>query len=92
MVHVKTYTYLQSQTDGCQEIGQTAGGVVSSKPSELFQMLKNGEPNPIVARSAEEYENLLSFVFVKKPFIPRPIKGFLVAEAIKNQDLNNKIF
>ena len=68
------------------------GGVVSSKPSELFQMLKNGEQNPLVARSAKEYENLLSFVFVKNPFIPRPIKGFLVAEAIKNQDLNKKIF
>ena len=68
------------------------GGVVSSKPSELFQMLKNGEQNPLVVRSAKEYENLLSFVFVKKPFIPRPIKGFLVAEAIKNQDLNKKIF
>ena len=68
------------------------GGVVSSKPSEFFQMLKNGEQNPLVARSAKEYETLLSFVFVKKPFIPRPIKGFLVAEAIKNQDLNKKIF
>jgi len=68
------------------------GGVVSSKPSELFQMLKNGEQNPLVARNAKEYENLLSFVFVKKPFIPHPIKRFLVAEAIKNQDLNKNIF
>lgn len=68
------------------------GGVVSSKPSQLFEMLKNGEQNPLVAGSAKEYENLLSFVFVKKPFIPRPIKEFLVAEAIKNQDLNKKIF
>ncbi len=68
------------------------GGVVSSKPSELFQLLKNGKQNPLVAGSAKEYENLLSFVFVKKPFIPRPIKEFLVAEAIKNQDLNKKIF
>ena len=68
------------------------GGVVSSKPSELFQMIKNGEANPLIARNKEEYEKLLDFVFVNKPFIPSPIKGFLAKEAIKNQDRNNKIF
>ena len=68
------------------------GGVVSSKPSQLFQMIKNGEPNPLIARTTEEYDKLLDFVFVKKPFIPFPIKSFLVKEAIKNQDSNKKIF
>lgn len=68
------------------------GGVVSSKPSKMAQMLKNGEPNPLIARSIEEYEKLLDFIFVKKPSIPSPIKGFLVKEAIKNQDRNKKIW
>jgi len=68
------------------------GGVFSSKPSELFQMIKNSEPNPLIAQNREEYDKLLDFVFVKKPFIPSPIKGFLIKEAIKNQDSNKKIF
>ena len=68
------------------------GGVVSSKPSELAQIIKKEEPNPLIARNAGEYEKKLDFVFVKKPFIPSPIKGFLVKEAIKNQDINKKIF
>ena len=34
----------------------------------------------------------MDFVFVTKPFIPSPIKGFLVKEAIKNKDRNTKIF
>ena len=68
------------------------GGVVSSEPSEMYQMLNKGEANPLIARSVEEYEKLLDFVFFKKPFIPNPIKGFLVKEAIKNQDNNKKNF
>ena len=68
------------------------GGVVSSEPSEMYQMLNKGEANPLIARSVEEYEKLLDFVFFKKPFIPNSIKGFLVKEAIKNQDSNKKIF
>jgi abhydrolase domain-containing protein 6 len=68
------------------------GGVVSSKPSEMYLMLKKGEANPLIARSVEEYEKLLDFVFFEKPFIPNSIKGFLVKETIKNQDSNKKIF
>ncbi|UCF85907.1 MAG: alpha/beta hydrolase [Desulfobacteraceae bacterium] len=68
------------------------GGVASSEPSEMFQRLKEGKPNPLVAKSAEDYEHLLDFVFVKRPFIPRPIKKYFIQEAIKHQPLNSKIF
>ncbi|MBW1767220.1 MAG: alpha/beta fold hydrolase [Deltaproteobacteria bacterium] len=68
------------------------GGVASSEHSEMFRRLNQGKPNPLVARSVEEYERLLDFVFVKRPFIPRPIKKLLIQEAIEHQPLNKKIF
>ncbi len=68
------------------------GGVVSSEKSEMYQMVKNGKPNPLVARNPEEYDKLLEFVFVKKPFIPGPIKSYLTGVAIENQNLNKKVF
>jgi abhydrolase domain-containing protein 6 len=68
------------------------GGVFSSKLSEMYQMLKNNEPNPLVAQNPEEYEKLLEFVFVDKPFIPGPIKTYLTEVAIENRYLNKKIF
>jgi len=68
------------------------GGVVSSKPSEMYQMLNKGEANPLIARNVEEYEKLIDFVFFEKPFIPNSMKVFLVKEAIKNQDNNKKNF
>lgn len=68
------------------------GGVASARPSEMYQMLEAGKPNPLVARNVADYERLLGFVFVERPFIPLPIKKFLVQEAIAHQTLNDKIF
>ena len=68
------------------------GGVVSAEPSEMHRRLMDGEPIPLVATNAEEYEHLLDFVFFKRPFIPLPIKKVLRQEAITHQPLNVKIF
>ena len=68
------------------------GGVASSEPSEVFQRLKEGKPNPLVAKSAEDYEHLLDFVFVKRPFMPHAVKRYLIQQAIEHQPLNSKIF
>jgi len=68
------------------------GGVTSAEPSEMFRRLREGKPNPLVAKSAEDYEHLLDFVFVKRPFMPRAIKKYLIQEAIEHQPLNSKIF
>jgi len=68
------------------------GGIVSSEPSEMFLLLKDGKPNPLVAENIEDYERLLDFVFVKRPFIPRAIKEHLIQEAIEHQSTNRKIF
>ena len=68
------------------------GGVASSEPSEMQRQLREGKSNPLVAKNLEDYEHLLDFVFVKRPFIPGPIKKYLIQEAIEHQPLNSKIF
>ena len=68
------------------------GGVISPQPSELSQMLKSGDRNPLVAENEEEYDQLLDFVFVKRPTIPGAIKRYLVEEAINHRPLNQIIY
>ena len=68
------------------------GGVAAAEPSELYRRLREGKPNPLVAKSPEDYEHLLDFVFVRRPFIPRPIKRYFIQEAMEHQPLNSKIF
>jgi pimeloyl-ACP methyl ester carboxylesterase len=45
----------------------------------------------LVASNVQEYDRLLEFVFVKRPFIPGPIKRHLAQEAIENRPLNRRI-
>ena len=68
------------------------GGVVSAEPSEMGRELFEGKPNPLVVNSVEDYDRLLDFVFVKRPFIPGPMLKKLVEDALKNRPLNQKIF
>jgi abhydrolase domain-containing protein 6 len=68
------------------------GGIISPQPSELSQMLKSGDRNPLVAGNSEEYDQLLDFVFVKKPTIPGSLKRHLIEEARKNRPLNQIIY
>ena len=68
------------------------GGVVSAEPSEMYQNIDKGKPNPLVVEKPEEYDALLDFVFTKRPFIPGAIKHYLSEEAIRNRPLNNVIF
>jgi pimeloyl-ACP methyl ester carboxylesterase len=68
------------------------GGVVSAEPSEMGKELNEGKPNPLIVNSLEDYDRLLHFVFVKRPFIPGPMLKKLAEEALKNRPLNQKIF
>ncbi|MEA3231585.1 MAG: alpha/beta hydrolase [Thermodesulfobacteriota bacterium] len=68
------------------------GGVASSELSEMFRLIEEGKPNPLIAKNAEDYEYLLDFVFVKKPFIPGPVKKSLIQVAIAHEPLYQKIF
>ncbi|MDZ4163952.1 MAG: alpha/beta hydrolase [Smithellaceae bacterium] len=67
-------------------------GVAAAEPSDLFRLLLAGKPNPLIAENEKDYEVLLDFVFVKRPFLPWPIKKFLAREAVARQPLNSRIF
>ena len=68
------------------------GGVATARPSEMYRLLEEGKPNPLVAESADGYDDLLDFVFVKRPFIPGALKKHLVQQAVAHQAMNRKIF
>ncbi|OHD71392.1 MAG: hypothetical protein A2W19_10345 [Spirochaetes bacterium RBG_16_49_21] len=66
-------------------------GVISPLPSELSQELKKGN-NPLIVQSISDYDKLLDFIFVKKPFIPGSLKSYLAEKALKNSKFNTKVF
>ncbi len=68
-----------------------ASGVKSPIPSEMAQRLARGEPNPLIASSADEFDRLLKFVFFTPPEIPNFAKKLLVEEAAKHKAGNERI-
>jgi abhydrolase domain-containing protein 6 len=66
------------------------GSVASAKQSELEARLARGE-NPFLVEDADGFERLLDFVFVKRPYIPRPIEGYLAAQAVEHRSFNEKV-
>jgi len=66
------------------------GSVASAKESELQARLAKGE-NPFLVVDADGFERLLDFVFVERPYIPRPIEGYLAAQAVEHRSFNEKV-
>jgi pimeloyl-ACP methyl ester carboxylesterase len=58
----------------------------------MYRRMDAGEPNPLLIENVEDYERLLDFAFVKRPFIPRPIKLYLAKEAMEDERLNRRIY
>jgi abhydrolase domain-containing protein 6 len=68
-----------------------SGGVKSPKPSEMDLRLSKGEPNPLIATSADQFDRLLKFVFFKPPEIPWIARNYLVREAVSHSERNASI-
>ncbi len=68
------------------------GGVYSAQPSELAKNLEAGQRNLLIAETPADYDRLIDFVFVQKPYIPGAIKKHFVQEAIHHRPLNQIIF
>ena len=58
----------------------------------MIKRLSNGEPNPLVAGSVDEFDRLIKFVFSTPPDIPRFAKKLLVEEAQRHKGSNKRIF
>jgi pimeloyl-ACP methyl ester carboxylesterase len=67
------------------------GGIATAEKSELVRKVEAGE-NPLLIRTTDDYERLLDFVFVEKPFVPQPIVRYLTERAIANREFNAKVF
>lgn len=66
------------------------GGVFSCDKSEMTKLLEQGK-NPLLIESPEDFGKMLKFVFVKPPFIPRPVKSYLIKKSIEDKPFNEKI-
>lgn len=59
--------------------------------SEMTKRRAKGE-NPLVISRVEEYDDLLDFVSVKKPWLPAPAKKYFAQKALDNAAFNSYIF
>lgn len=67
-------------------------GIAKADPSEMFKQIDDGRHMPLIARSDQEFEQLLDFVFTERPFIPGPVKSMLARRAVKKYPHYQNIF
>ena len=68
------------------------GGVSTAQPSQLTHIVQNGGRVPLIARTPEQYDELMRFVFVKPPFVPRAVLAVLAERQRDNADFAQKVF
>lgn len=66
-------------------------GIRSPRLSEMDQRIAEGK-SPLVARNAAEFEDMLSLVFAKRPFLPYPILHAAETGAVANADSNARLW
>ncbi|MCO4772368.1 MAG: alpha/beta fold hydrolase [Deltaproteobacteria bacterium] len=69
-----------------------AGGVTSPVPSERTRILMETGTNPLLVNDLEDFDRLLSFVFVQPPSLPRVVKRFFANRAVESRPFNDKIW
>ncbi|MGE5405787.1 MAG: alpha/beta fold hydrolase [Candidatus Saccharibacteria bacterium] len=68
-----------------------AAGVNSPHKSEFLQEVDKGK-NPLLVNSPDDFDRLLSFGFVNKPWMPGSFKKQMGINAYEHKDFNAKIF
>lgn len=66
-------------------------GMSEPVPSDLARSVEQGD-NWLVVSSAQGFQRLLNNLFVKRPYIPRPIVKYLTQMAIRNTAKSRQIF
>lgn len=69
-----------------------SGGVWSAPKSERAKMVEAGGRNPLMARTEEEYAQILPFVMSKPPYVPRFMLKVMAQQRIRNFDLEQRIY
>jgi abhydrolase domain-containing protein 6 len=66
--------------------------VASAQPSEGFAAIERGEPNPLFARTEDDFRRLVRFIMEKRPIMPSPIRRMVAARQVASYALNLRIF
>ena len=69
-----------------------AHGLIEPNPCALRCALERGEQNWLVVRSHQDFETLMTHLFVKRPYAPRVVVKYLEQDAIRKCEQNRKIF
>lgn len=67
-------------------------GVSTAQDSDLVKIVKSGGHVPLIAQTPEEYQQLLDFVFVHRPFVPHAVISVLAQHAAEHYDYNRQVF
>ena len=67
-------------------------GVSTAQDSDLVKIVKKGGHVPLIAHTPAEYEELLDFVFVHRPYVPHAVISVLAQRAAQDYDFNQKVF
>jgi pimeloyl-ACP methyl ester carboxylesterase len=68
------------------------GGVWSAPKGELQKIMEGSGHNPLMARTEDEYAQILPFVMSKPPYVPRFMLNVMAQERIRNFELEQRIF
>lgn len=68
-----------------------APGGIYEHEAELHRLLREGK-NPLIVKTADDFDALMDFALEKKPFIPWPITSVLAEKAVSNRAINERIF
>lgn len=66
-------------------------GITAPTDSPFVTALKAGK-NPLIINKAEDYGQLIDFIFTEEPWIPSHIKTYLGEQSIARKPKNEKIF
>lgn len=66
-------------------------GIKSPKESELSVRLSHQE-NPLLPKTADEFEKMMDLIFVERPWAPAPVMRYFAEQSLKNRDFNNKVW
>lgn len=68
------------------------GGVQSPQQSDMEKVLLDGGANPLIPVDRDSFERTLDFVFVHRPWLPSPLRGYLARDAATRRPLREQIF
>ncbi len=84
--------YAHHHPEQVKSLGLLCTAGISSPVKNEFQEALGQGQNSLLIESAEDFKKFLNFVFVKVPWIPKPILRYYTEQSIRHRHFNEKIF